>query len=330
MFRSIVMSASRSSVARELVGSGPVSRAVVRRFVAGERDTAALDVARTLLGRGLWVSLDRLGEDTGSRASAAATADAYVRLIGELRTAGFGPACEVSVKLSSLGLALEDGLATRLAGRICAAAAEAGTTVTLDMEGHTTTAATLAAAAELRSAYRDVGVAVQAQLRRTEADCVELARASARVRLCKGAYAAPPALAWRSRRDVSRSYARCLAILMAGTGYPMVATHDPGLIALAGRLAAAPLPGPGPIAGPVAGPGDRRPFEYQMLYGVRPDAQSRLTAAGAAVRVYVPYGQEWYGYLTRRIAERPANMMFFLRALTQRSGGQGSGDPAIL
>jgi len=316
-----VVSASRTSIARGLVGSAPVSRGIVSRFVAGERDDEALAVARTLLGRGLRVSLDRLGEDTGSRASAAATADAYVRLLDELRGAGFGSACEVSLKLSALGQGLDAGLATRLAGRVCAAAAAAGTTVTLDMEDHTTTTATLASAAELRRDHPDVGVAVQAQLRRTEDDCAELARLRARVRLCKGAYAAPPALAWRGRREVARAYARCLAILMAGAGYPMVATHDPELIALAGRLAGT---GTGTVTGAAGDAGDDRgrgcPFEYQMLYGVAPDAQARLAAAGAAVRVYVPYGQEWYGYLTRRIAERPANVRFFLRALTQRAG----------
>jgi proline dehydrogenase len=327
VLRALVVSASRTSIARGLVGSAPVSRGIVSRFVAGERDDEALAVARTLLGRGLRVSLDRLGEDTGSRASAAATADAYVRLLDELRGAGFGSACEVSLKLSALGQGLDAGLATRLAGQVCAAAAAAGTTVTLDMEDHTTTTATLATAAELRRDHPDLGVAVQAQLRRTEDDCAELARLRARVRLCKGAYAAPPALAWRGRREVARAYARCLAILMAGAGYPMVATHDPELIALAGRLAGT---GTGTGTGTGAGAGadgdagdDRgrgRPFEYQMLYGVAPDAQARLAAAGAAVRVYVPYGQEWYGYLTRRIAERPANVRFFLRALTQRAG----------
>jgi proline dehydrogenase len=146
---------------------------------------------------------------------------------------------------------------------------------------------------------------LQAYLRRTEADCRDLATAGSRVRLCKGAYREPESVAYQSRMDVDRSYARCLGVLMAGDGYPMVASHDPRIVTLAGRVAEETGR-------------DKGSYEYQMLYGIRPDEQRRLAAEGQKVRVYIPYGQEWYGYLMRRLAERPSNAMFFLRSLMSK------------
>ena len=147
---------------------------------------------------------------------------------------------------------------------------------------------------------------LQAYLRRTEGDCRALATEGSRVRLCKGAYAEPDSVAFRTRTAVDESFRRCLGVLMNGQGYPMVATHDPALIAEALRL-----------AGEVGR--DQSSYELQMLYGIRPKEQLRLAAEGEQVRVYVPYGTEWYGYLMRRLAERPANLTFFLRALATRS-----------
>jgi proline dehydrogenase len=184
------------------------------------------------------------------------------------------------------------------------AAPNAGTTVTLDMEDHTTTDATLGILRELRMDFPDTGAVLQSYLRRTEADCRDLAYAGSRVRLCKGTYKEPESVAYQSTGEVDRSYVRCLQVLMQGAGYPMVATHDPRLVAIAGRLAEHRDPGT---------------YEYQMLYGIRPAEQRRLAAAGETVRVYVPYGDEWYGYLMRRLAERPANLTFFLRSLATRS-----------
>jgi proline dehydrogenase len=301
--RTPILAAARSRRLRHLVAAAPVTSEVVRRFVAGEDDAAALAAARALTARGLAVSLDLLGEDTTDAALATATADAYVALLRRLADAGLTPAVEVSVKMSALGARLDPALGLEGARRVAAAARDAGTTVTVDAEDHTTTDATLAAVAALRRDFADVGAVVAAQLRRTEADCRDLAGPGSRVRLCKGAYAEPPSVAFTGRAQVSASYARCLAILMAGRGRPMVATHDPALIDLAGRLADRLRPAGEP------------PHEFQMLYGVRAAEQDRLAAAGACVRVYVPYGSEWYGYLMRRLAERPANVLFFLRAL---------------
>jgi proline dehydrogenase len=171
------------------------------------------------------------------------------------------------------------------------------------MEDHTTTDSTLAVLAELREDFPATGVALQAYLRRTESDCRDLATSGSRVRLCKGAYAEPESVAYPSAREVDRSYVRCLNVLLAGDGYPMFATHDPRLVGIAEERAH-------------WYERDAGTYEFQMLYGIRPDEQRRLASEGYTVRVYVPYGDEWYGYLMRRLAERPANVAFFLRALS--------------
>jgi proline dehydrogenase len=173
------------------------------------------------------------------------------------------------------------------------------------MEDHTTTDSTLEILAELRKDHPSTGAVLQAYLRRTEGDCRELAGAGSRVRLCKGAYAEPESVAFQSALDVDKSYVRCLNILMSGEGYPMVATHDPRLIAIAEDRARWFDRG-------------TDEYEFQMLYGVRPEEQARLAGEGHTVRVYVPYGDQWYGYLMRRLAERPANLAFFGRALATR------------
>jgi proline dehydrogenase len=305
MLRSVILAASRSSRLERLVETAPVSRDVIRRFVAGPVTADALRVTRQLAADGLAISLDHLGEDTSTPQQAAATRDEYVTALRALSSAGLTPAAEVSVKLSALGQKLDERLALEHACAICAAASEAGTTVTLDMEDHTTTDSTLDILGTLRKDFPTTGTALQAYLRRTEADCRELATAGSRVRLCKGAYAEPESVAYQSKLDVDRSYVRCLNILMAGAGYPMLATHDPRLVAIGEDRARWY---------------DRsaEEFEFQMLYGIRPDEQLRLTAQGYTVRVYVPYGTQSYGYLMRRLAERPANLAFFVRNIASR------------
>jgi proline dehydrogenase len=198
-----------------------------------------------------------------------------------------------------------DKVALENAHQVCAVAAEAGTTVTLDMEDHTTTDATLEALRELRRDFPGTGAVLQSYLRRTEGDCRDLAGPGSRVRLCKGAYDEPESVAYRDRRAVDRSYVRCLKVLMAGEGYPMVATHDPRLVEIAGALA-------------IRHDRAKGSYEYQMLYGVRPDEQRRLADQGERVRVYLPYGNEWYGYLVRRMAERPQNLALFVRSLVSK------------
>jgi proline dehydrogenase len=303
--RQLLLAAARSPAARRAVLTAPVTRALVDRFIAGEHREDAVHATEGLVVCGLQASLDFLGEDTVDAAGADAVRDEYTGLLARLGQDGFGRGAEVSVKLSALGAGLGGGGAAAALDRaraVCAAAAAAGTTVTLDMEDHTTTDATLAAAAELRADHPWVGVVLQAYLRRTEADCRELLHAGSRVRLVKGAYAEPDGVAFRGRGEVDRSYVRCLRLLMEGHGYPMVATHDPRLIAIAAALAAR--------TGRA-----QDTYEFQMLYGIREEEQRRLATAGETIRVYVPYGGDWYGYFMRRLAERPANLAFFLRAL---------------
>ena len=303
--RSVILAASRNATVERFVGGAPISRGVVRRFVAGETTDDAVRASAELTGKGLTVSLDHLGEDTVDAGQADATVKAYLVLLQRLREAGLtgDGRTEVSVKLSAVGQTISDQLALEGARTICEAALAAGTTVTLDMEDHTTTDRTLATLNTLRQDFPSTGAVLQSYLHRTEDDCRTLAVEGSRVRLCKGAYKEPSTVAFASPEEVDRAYVRCLKILMAGPGYPMVATHDPRLIAITAVLAKNRAPGS---------------FEYQLLYGIRPHEQERLAAQGNTVRVYVPYGDQWYGYLMRRLAERPANLVFFLRALASK------------
>ncbi|HVQ88133.1 MAG TPA: proline dehydrogenase family protein [Actinomycetes bacterium] len=305
MIRRALLAASRSETVKRLATTAPGVGDVVTRFAAGETTESAVDVTRQLIDDGLLVSLDHLGEDTLDRVQAEATRDAYLELLGWLGDEGLSDAAEVSVKLSAVGQALRGGgpaFAAENAFLICEAAHAVGTTVTLDMEDHTTTDLTLSTLEDLRGEFPATGAVLQAYLRRTEADCRTLSTSGSRVRLCKGAYKEPESVAFQGRSDVDLSYVRCLRTLMAGDGYPMVATHDSRLISIAEALA-------------VRNNRETSTYEFQMLYGVRRDEQRRLADAGEQVRVYVPYGADWYGYLVRRMAERPANLMLGVRAM---------------
>ena len=308
MLRRSLLALSRSERLKRTVATLPVSSSVVTRYVPGEATEDAVRAASELVGAGLSVSLDYLGEDTLDRAQADASVAAYLDVLTACSAAGLTPQAEVSVKLSAVGQALPgdgDRIALDNARRICQAAVNAGTTVTLDMEDHKTTDATLGTLHTLRQDFPDTGAVLQSYLRRTEGDCRDLAYAGSRVRLCKGAYDEPTSVAFQDKHDVDLAYVRCLKVLMEGKGYPMVASHDPRLIAIAGKLAQ--------DHGRAAGD-----FEYQMLYGIRPNEQQRLADEGHTVRVYMPYGVEWYGYLMRRLAERPANVTFFVRSLLSK------------
>ncbi len=308
MLREPLLMLSRSARVKHLVTSMPVSKGVVSRYVPGESTDSAVDATRDLIGSGLHVSLDFLGEDTLDRAQADATVTAYTDLLRSLSQHGLSRNAEVSVKLSAVGQALPDAgekVALDNARIIAQTARNAGTTVTLDMEDHATTDSTLGILRELRKDFPETGAVLQSYLRRTEADCRDLAYEGSRVRLCKGAYNEPESVAFGDKHDVDKAYVRCLKVLMAGQGYPMVATHDPRMVDITGALATR----------------HNRPqgsYEYQMLYGIRPDEQRRLAETGEQVRVYLPYGQEWYGYLMRRLAERPSNLTFFLRSLVSK------------
>lgn len=303
--KTLLLGASRRPELRRLVVGTPATRRVVDRFVAGETLDEALAVVRSLTRGGIAVTLDHLGEGVTDRAEAVRSRDAYLALLDGLAPLDLGRAAEVSVKLSAFGQALPGGgtdLALELVRPVAEAASAIGTTVTLDMEESATVDSTLAVLAELRRDHPGTGAVLQAALHRTLADAEALAVPGSRVRLVKGAYDEPPSVAFRSRGDVDAAYARCLGVLMRGPGHPMVGTHDPRLLSVARRLAAQQ---------------GRKPdsWEVQMLYGIRAAEQRRLAAEGLCVRAYVPYGADWYGYFMRRLAERPANLRFFLRSL---------------
>jgi proline dehydrogenase len=305
LLRQPLLRLARSSQVKHLVTRMPVSSGIVARYVPGERTTDAVEATRDLASDGRLATLDFLGEDTLDEAQAEATVDAYVDLLDALSREGLARNAEVSVKLSAIGQALPEigpKLSLENARRVCGSARNVGTTVTLDMEDHTTTDETLETLRELRKDFPETGAVLQAYLHRTEDDCRALAYEGSRVRLCKGAYSEPDTVAFQDRHEVDRAYVRCLKVLMAGHGYPMVATHDPRMIRIAGAFATRFDRAPGT-------------YEYQMLFGIRTDEQKRLAGAGERMRVYVPYGQEWYGYLMRRLAERPSNLTFFLRSL---------------
>jgi proline dehydrogenase len=309
MLRAPLLAAARSKGIRRLVEAVPATRSVVRRFVAGSETADAVRVARELAADGRRITLDHLGEDTTDATQAAATVAAYEAVLSALASEGLASGADVSVKLSAVGQFLPsngEDVALENARKICAAADAVGATVTLDMEDHTTTDSTLGILRELRGEYPWVGAVLQAYLRRTEQDCRELSGPGSRVRLCKGAYAEPEPAAFQDKADVDKSYVRCLRVLMAGSGYPMVASHDPRMIEIAAALA-------------IENTRSSDDHEFQMLYGIRPEEQARIAASGSRMRVYVPYGDEWYGYFMRRLAERPANLGFFLRGLATRS-----------
>jgi proline dehydrogenase len=309
LLRQPILLLARSEKVKKLVSTMPVSSGIVTSYVPGETTDSAVDATAALSLDGLRVTLDFLGEDTLDVAQADATVAAYLDVLQALSNRGLTRGAEVSVKLSAVGQAIPengDKIALEHARTICRAARNAGTTVTLDMEDHTTTDRTLATLRELRKDFPETGAVLQAYLHRTEADCRALAYEGSRVRLCKGAYKEPESVAFQDRLDVDKSYVRCLKVLLAGQGYPMIATHDPRMVEIASSLASR--------YGRAQGS-----YEFQMLYGIRPEEQKRLAGSGESVRVYIPYGQEWYGYLMRRLAERPQNLSFFVRSLISKS-----------
>jgi proline dehydrogenase len=308
VLRQPLLMLARSDKVKQLITGMPVSNGIVARYVPGESTDEAVRASGDLIASGLHVTLDFLGEDTLDREQADHTVAAYLDVLRALSEEGLSRNAEVSVKLSAIGQALPDEgekVAVENARTICHAARNAGTTVTLDMEDHTTTDSTLGILRELRKDFPETGAVLQAYLRRTEADCRDLAYEGSRVRLCKGAYNEPESVAFTDKHDVDKSYVRCLKVLMAAEGYPMIASHDPRMVDIAGALATR--------HGRAQGS-----YEYQMLYGIRPDEQRRLAEAGEKVRVYLPYGQEWYGYLMRRLAERPSNLSFFVHSLVSK------------
>jgi proline dehydrogenase len=303
MLRSAILAVANRPFVRRLA-TGKAGRRVALRFVAGEDVEDALAVVKALNERGMSASLDYLGENVRDAVAAQAAADTYRNTIERVEASGLK--ANLSMKLTQMGLDLDPEVAIGNAAVVAARAAEADSSITLDMEDHRYTAQTIDTCLRLADRYaRRVGVAVQTYLYRTPADVERLIEGRVHVRLCKGAYREPRKLAYQTKAEVDRAYARLLVRLLEAGAYPMIATHDARLIDFAKRQ--------------VATLGrDRDTFEFQMLYGVRRDLQEQLVREGYRVRVYVPFGTEWYPYFMRRIAERPANVKFFLRQVLSR------------
>ncbi|MEV5847175.1 proline dehydrogenase family protein [Streptomyces sp. NPDC048288] len=307
MLGPVILAASRSDRMRRLISAAPVTKQVVDRFIPGETVADIVPIIEELTGRGLELTMDVVGEDITTPEQAAAARDAYLALVGRLKDLGLGERVEMSVKLSMFGQALDGGHELALANvrPVVEAAAAIGTTVTLDAEDHTTLDSMFAIHEELRKDFPQTGCVIQAYLFRTEADARRLAAAGSRVRLVKGAYKEPAEVAYQQKSEIDKAYVRILRTLMEGEGYPMVGSHDPRLISIAQELARR------------AG---RKPdeYEFQMLYGIRSDEHLRLAAEGHRMRVYTAYGTDWYGYFMRRLAEKPANLRFFLRSMVSK------------
>lgn len=273
-------------------------RSVAERFVAGDTLASAVEVARRLNDEGLLVSLDLLGEEVHDRSSAQAATDEYLECLDAIASESLD--ANISVKPTQLGLAIDEGLAIDAIGRLGARALEVGTTVTIDMEDSRYTEATVRLFEKAQNTTGNFGVALQAYMRRTPADLSRLAPLGGHIRLCKGAYVESEEVALTAKAEVDRAYADQLMSLMAASSTkPAIATHDVKLVDAARSLAV-----------------DRDlPFEFQMLYGVGNDLQREVVSQGHPLRIYLPFGSQWYPYLTRRLGERPSSVWFFLKAL---------------
>jgi proline dehydrogenase len=284
-------------VEKLVTGTKP-GKALARRFVAGDNLDDAVRVARGLNAEGFLVSLDLLGEEVRDRDAAIAARDEYLACLERIAVEEL--AANISVKLTQLGLNIDHGLATEAVDQLAVAATSVGTTVTIDMEGSEHTAATVEAYATAQKAHGNLGLALQAYLRRTPDDLTRLIPLGGHIRLCKGAYVEPESIALRSKSEVDAAFAHQIRALMGSVAaFPAIATHDQVMVDLTRELAAV----------------RELPFEFQMLFGVRPSLQRELAAAGFPVRVYLPFGSQWYPYLTRRLAERPSNTWFFVRSV---------------
>ena len=286
------------SITKKMITETPVGRTVASRFVAGDTLESAIAVTKDLNAEGMRVSLDHLGEHVTAIEEAALARDSYLACLFEIAANNLD--ANISVKLTQLGMGIDNAAAASNLDRIAAAAHSAGTTVTVDMEesGHTQATIELYVAAQRE--HGNLGIAVQSYLYRTAADLDRLIPLGGHIRLCKGAYSEPEGIAFQSGREVDASFDRLGVLLMESPGVkPAIASHDD--VRLANVLTSAEH--------------RNEPWEFQMLHGIRRDRQAELVAMGHEMRVYVPYGEAWYPYLTRRMAERPANVLFFMRAL---------------
>lgn len=301
MFRQTLLTVANNPVVSQTITHYGVSNGFALRFVAGERLEDAIRVIRNLNAEGMTATLDNLGENVTNEQEADKAAKRYLVDLDRIKSEGLRST--ISVKLTQMGLDLGEDLCLANVRRILQRAKEYNIFVRFDMESSAYTARTLQIARNMRaSGYPNCGVVIQAYLYRSDADVTMLMKEGMQIRLCKGAYQEPPSVAYQRKKEVDANYVLLMERLLLHGNYPALATHDTRIIEHAKEFAHRHQIGP-------------ERFEFQMLYGVRPALQRRLVAEGYNMRIYVPYGHDWYRYFVRRLAERPANLIFVLRNL---------------
>jgi proline dehydrogenase len=305
ILRNSILFLSDSRLARRIARDAPFARGVARRFVAGETIDDAIRAAHALNEAGATVTLDYLGESVSSRDEARASADVYLQLLERITAEGLR--ANVSLKMTQMGQDIDEGFLLENLGRVLDLARENEIFVRFDMESSAYTQRTLDFFRKLWDQdYHNTGVVLQSYLYRSEADVRLANELGARVRLCKGAYKEPESVAYPEKSDVDANFVRLMQLLLTEGNYPGIATHDEAMIRA--TIAFAKEQGIPNSA-----------YEFQMLYGIRRDLQQRLLADGYNLRVYVPFGEAWYPYLMRRMAERPANLMFIVDSMIRES-----------
>ncbi|MGB0035266.1 MAG: proline dehydrogenase family protein [Candidatus Acidiferrales bacterium] len=302
--RALLLYLSESKRLAPLMMRNSLSRRVARRFVAGETLDDAIEAARAVNRAGQSASLDLLGENVSDETGARRAAEGYIAIFDRIAREKLD--ANVSLKLTQLGLDLREPLCEELLEKIAEHATALGNFVRIDMEGSAYTQRTLEIAKRVRAKFSGVGTVVQSYLYRTEQDVRELLAAGCRIRLCKGAYKEPPEVAFPKKEDVDANYVKLTKLLLPSGIYHGIATHDPAMILATKNFVREKGIG-------------REQFEFQMLYGIRTDLQQQLVREGYRLRVYIPFGTDWFPYFMRRLAERPANLVFFLRNLLPRS-----------
>jgi proline dehydrogenase len=296
--RRAILYLSGHKALRKWMETSPSARRLSSRFVAGSQLSEALEVCRRIQTEGITATLDYLGENVKSLAEAAACRDMYLQALHAMRAAGVE--ANVSIKLTQFGLDLSETACAENVAALVQCAAAIGGFVRLDMESSQYTDRTLALVTRLHREHGSCGTVIQSYLRRSAGDIAHLEAERIRVRLCKGAYLEPPDIAFAAKSDVDKNYLELAQSLLTRGEYPGIATHDERIIsAIEAFVAAHSIP--------------RDRFEFQMLYGIRRDLQRRLVQKGFRLRLYVPFGEAWYPYFMRRLAERPANVLFFAR-----------------
>lgn len=302
MLKKTLLYMSESPRLQSVATKWEFSRRTARRFVAGENVNEAIAAIKTLNDRGFTATVDHLGENVHNEGAATLAADEYLRSLDAIQKSGVNS--NVSLKLTQFGLALSEDFTRNNVERVIKRAAELNNFVRIDMEGSPVTSVTLKIFFDLRSRYENMGIVIQAYLFRSEKDIQEILQSNSRIRLCKGAYKEPPEISFAKKADTDKNFVKLMQILLKSGIYHAIATHDPAMIQATKDFASKESI-------------TRDKFEFQMLFGIRRDLQDQLIREGYRVRIYVPYGNEWYSYLMRRMAERPANLLFVMRNLVR-------------